>query len=205
MTETLFARFVRAAPDPDKAFLLLPDRAPTSFRDSFTAAARFAHVLVRHGVQPGDRVAVQVEKSPQALFLYLACLRAGAVYLPLNTGYTASELGYFIGDSQPRLFVCSAKNHETIAATLPGVALLTLGDDGKSGTLVAEAAIEPAEFPDAALSMSDLASILYTSGTTGRSKGAMLTQGNLCSNAEALKQAYGLHVAPYGHHHPHAH
>ena len=208
MADTLFARFVRAATDPDKAFIRLLDGPPASFRECFAAAARFARVLVRHGVQPGDRVAVQVEKSPQALFLYLACLRAGAVYLPLNSGYTASELGYFIGDSEPRLFICSAKNRETIAAAVPGTDLLTLSDDGTSGSLISEAAAQPADFPDAALSMSDLAAILYTSGTTGRSKGAMLTQGNLCSNAQTLQQAWRfsdrdvlLHALPLFHIH----
>ena len=208
MPDTLFARFALSATDQDKAFILSPDRAPVSFRGSFATAARFAHVLVRHRVRPGDRVAVQVEKSPEALFLYLACLRAGAVYLPLNSAYTANELAYFIGDSEPRIFVCSVKNREVIAAAMPNIALLTLSDNGKSGTLVEEAAGEPVDFPDAALSMNDLASILYTSGTTGRSKGAMLTQENLCSNAETLKQAWQfsdkdvlLHALPLFHIH----
>jgi malonyl-CoA/methylmalonyl-CoA synthetase len=208
VADTLFARFVRAAGDPDKLAILPQDGIPSSFRDSFAAAARFAHILRRHGVQPGDRVAVQVEKSPEALFLYLACLRAGAVYLPLNSGYTASELTYFVGDSEPRLLVCAAKNRDKIAAALPGIALLTLSDDGKSGTLIEEAAAESTDFSDADLSMKDLAAILYTSGTTGRSKGAMLTQGNLCSNAETLRQAWRftdqdvlLHALPIFHVH----
>src|SRR5471030_2379557 len=128
MADNLFRRFLHAAPDLDKAFVL--GRQPISFREAFAAAARIAHVLIRHGVVPGDRVAVQVEKSPQALFLYLACLRAGTVYLPLNTGYTPSELAYFVGDAQPRLFICAEKDRQKIAAALPGIDLLTLGDDG---------------------------------------------------------------------------
>ena len=110
MTDNLFQRFKKAVTDPARPLIRPPDRAPLSYADCFAMAARFAHVLVRHGVRPGDRVAVQVEKSPEALCLYLACLRAGAVYLPLNTGYTPSELAYFVGDAEPGLFVCAAKN-----------------------------------------------------------------------------------------------
>jgi malonyl-CoA/methylmalonyl-CoA synthetase len=206
MADNLFRRFLHAAPDLDKAFIL--GRQPISFREAFAAAACFAHVLTRHGVVPGDRVAVQVEKSPAALFLYLACLRAGAVYLPLNTGYTASELTYFVGDAEPRLFVCAEKDGQKIAAALPGTELLTLGDDGLSGSLVAEAAAAPSDFTDAGVGLADLASILYTSGTTGRSKGTMLSHGNLCSNAETLKQVWRfsdkdvlLHALPIFHIH----
>src|SRR5438067_11463588 len=100
MADNLFKRFAENANDPDKALILSP--GAISYRDSFAAAGRIANLLVSHGVQPGDRVAVQVEKSPAALFLYLACLRAGAVYLPLNTGYTPSELSYFVGDAEPQ-------------------------------------------------------------------------------------------------------
>jgi len=208
MADNLFQRFRRAAPDLDKAFVLSPGRLAISFGEAFAAAARFAHVLTRHGVVPGDRVAVQVEKSPAALFLYLACLRAGAVYLPLNTGYTASELTYFVGDAEPRVFICAEKDREKIAAALPGAELLSLGDDGLSGSLIAEAAAAPADFTDADVGMTDLASILYTSGTTGRSKGAMLSHGNLCSNAQTLKQVWRfsdkdvlLHALPIFHIH----
>ena len=207
MADNLFQRFLRAA-DPDKLFVTAPGRPPISYREAFAIAGRLAHVLVRHGVVPGDRVAVQVEKSPEALFLYLACLRAGAVYLPLNTGYTPAELTYFVGDAEPRLLVCSEKNQPKIAAALPGTELLTLGDDGLSGSLAAEAAGAPPDFPDADIGMNDLASLLYTSGTTGRSKGAMLSHGNLASNAETLKQAWRfsdrdvlLHALPLFHIH----
>jgi malonyl-CoA/methylmalonyl-CoA synthetase len=206
MADNLFKRFLHS--DPDKALILSPGRSPISYRDTFAAAARIANILVRHGVQPGDRVAVQAEKSPEALFLYLACLRAGAVYLPLNTGYTPSELSYFVGDADPRLLICAEKNREKIAAALPGTQILTLSDDGASGSLMTEAVAASPDFTDADLAMNDLASILYTSGTTGRSKGAMLTHGNLVSNSESLKQVWRysgddvlLHALPLFHIH----
>ena len=116
--------------------------------------------------------------------------RINAVYLPLNTGYTPAELAYFVQDSEPRLFIAAERNREKIQAALPPMTILTISDDGRAGSLVAEAASHPADFPDVPLGMSDLASILYTSGTTGRSKGAMLSNGNLHSNAESLKQAW---------------
>jgi malonyl-CoA/methylmalonyl-CoA synthetase len=206
MTDNLFQRFKLAVTDPGRPLIRPPDRAPLSYAGCFSTAARFAHILARHGVRPGDRVAVQVEKSPNAVCLYLACLRAGAVYLPLNSGYTPSELAYFAADAEPSLFVCATKNLEKISAVLPQLDFLTL--DGESGTLIHEAESQPSEFPDAPVTMSDLASILYTSGTTGRSKGAMLSHGNLWSNAESLKQVWHftasdvlLHALPLFHTH----
>jgi malonyl-CoA/methylmalonyl-CoA synthetase len=208
MSDNLFQRFKRAAPDASRPMIRPPDGPPLSYADCFAIAARFAHVLVRHGVKPGDRVAVQVEKSPNALCLYLACLRAGAVYLPLNTGYTPSELAYFVGDAEPRLFVSATKNRDRISAALPDITFLTLDDDGRSGSLIREAETMPSDFTDVAVVLSDLASILYTSGTTGRSKGAMLTHGNLVSNAETLKNIWRftaddvlLHALPIFHIH----
>ena len=208
MPDNLFARFVAAAPDLGRSLLRPPAGPALSYREVFAAAARFAHVLVRHGAKPGDRVAVQVEKSPAALILYLACLRAGFVYLPLNTGYTPAELAYFVQDAEPCLFVCSDRNREKIAACLPAMTFLTISDDGQDGSLIREAAGAPDVFADAETGMGDLASILYTSGTTGRSKGAMLTHGNLCSNADSLRQAWEfsrddvlLHALPIFHIH----
>lgn len=207
MTDNLFTRFA-AAPDPQKPLLEVPGGARISYGEAFAQAARFAHVLTQHGLQPGDRVAVQVEKSPAGLILYLACLRAGLVYLPLNTGYTPAELAYFVGDAAPKLFVAAQKNLDAIAAAVPSVPFLTLSDDGLSGSLIAEARGAPAAFPDAPVGMQDLASILYTSGTTGRSKGAMLSHGNLWSNAESLVRAWHftcedvlLHALPIFHIH----
>ena len=207
MPDNLFAR-VLAVSDLGRDFLRPIDGPALRYQEAFAISARLAHALVRHGAKPGDRVAVQVEKSPIALLLYLACLRAGLVYLPLNTGYTPAELAYFALDSEPCLFVCSDKNREKIAACLPGMAFLTLSDDGRDGSLIREAADAPEVFADAETGMGDLASILYTSGTTGRSKGAMLTHGNLTSNAMSLRQAWEfsqndvlLHALPIFHIH----
>jgi len=207
LPDNLFTRFLAAPSDLDRIFLL-PSNGALSFRQTFALSAQLAHVLAAHGVKPGDRVAVQAEKSATALILYLACLRIGAVYLPLNTGYTPSELAYFVQDAAPRLFVCSDKNRQRIEEALPGVEILTISDDGGSGSLVTEAAGAPQSFPDVPVEMNNLASILYTSGTTGRSKGAMLSHGNLHSNAQSLIQAWAfsqadvlLHALPIFHIH----
>jgi malonyl-CoA/methylmalonyl-CoA synthetase len=208
MADNLFTRIVQANPDPDRNFISSLERASLSYGDAFAAAARFAHVLTRHGVKPGDRVAVQVEKSPEALFLYLACLRLGAIYLPLNTDYTVNELGYFVSDAEPAVFVCSPKARDMIAGFFPADRILTLGDDGKAGTLIEESRSASAQFSDTPLGMGDLAAILYTSGTTGRSKGAMLSHGNLFSNAASLIEVWRysrndvlLHALPIFHTH----
>ncbi len=208
MTDNLFTRILQANSDPDRVFLVSPGRAPLSYGDAFAASARYAHILARHDVKPGDRVAVQAEKSPEALVLYLACLRLGAIYLPLNTDYTPHELSYFAGDAEPAVFVCSPKSREKIAGFFPAERIVTLGDDGQSGTLVEEAREQPVQFDDAKLGMKDLAAILYTSGTTGRSKGAMLSHGNLFSNAQSLIHTWRysasdvlLHALPIFHTH----
>lgn len=208
MADNLFQHFSEAAADGAKTLLHAPGRAPLTVKEVFDAAGRFANVLSRHGVRPGDRVAVQVEKSPEALVLYLACLRAGAVYLPLNTAYTPVELAYFVADAEAKILVCSDRKQADIMAVLGKVPTLTLSDDGQYGSLALEAASASANFPDAKVGMEDLASILYTSGTTGRSKGAMLSHGNLISNALSLKQAWRfsagdvlLHALPIYHTH----
>ena len=208
MTENLFTRFAAPALHRNKVFLAPPGRQAITFAETFDQAGRYAHVLTAHGAKKGDRVAVQVDKSAENIFLYLACLRAGLVYLPLNTGYTAGELGYFIGDAAPTIFVCAPRDLETVKGIFPPGAVLTLGDDGRSGSLLEEAAGQPLDFPDAVLGENDLASILYTSGTTGVSKGAMLTHGNLWSNAEVLRREWRfghddvlLHALPIFHIH----
>ncbi|HEX4272403.1 MAG TPA: malonyl-CoA synthase [Rhizomicrobium sp.] len=191
---------------PGATFLILPGRKDMSFGAAFEMAGRMANVLVAQGVVPGDRVMAQVEKSAEALCLYLACLRAGAIYVPLNTGYTPSEVAYFIGDAEPKVFVCS--NPERIAAVAGKARLLTLGADGRTGSLLEQAAGQGSEFSDAKIGMDDLAAILYTSGTTGRSKGAMLSHGNLWSNAQTLAELWRftaddvlLHALPIFHIH----
>src|ERR1700749_771948 len=151
MADNLFTRILEANPDPGRNFISLPERPSLSYGDAFASGARFAHVLTRHGVKPGDRVAVQVEKSPEVIFLYLACLRVGAIYLPLNTDYTANELSYFAGDAEPAVFVASPEAREKIAGFFPAERILTLGTDGNTGTLITEAQSQPAEFSDAPL------------------------------------------------------
>ena len=163
-----------------------------SYADAMTQSARLARALTALGVRPGDRVAAQVDKSPQALLLYLAVLRQGAIHLPLNTAYTATEIAYFLSDAAPVLYVascaCMAANEEALNRH-PGIQRLTLEADGSGSlmTLASEQAerhrIEPRRGDDVAL-------ILYTSGTTGSPKGAMLTHANLASNARALTRLW---------------
>jgi malonyl-CoA/methylmalonyl-CoA synthetase len=190
MSENLFELFHNRFPaDRSRPFVERPDGSRVSYAEALDLSGRLAHVLVELGVKPGDRVAVQTEKSAEALVLYLATLRAGAAYLPLNTAYTAGEIRYFLGDAEPSLFVCQPEALERMApvAREAGVASVeTLGDKG-DGSLMDRARKSPAEFANVPRQSSDLASILYTSGTTGRSKGAMLSHGNLASNAEALR------------------
>ncbi len=188
MSANLFSRVAARLADEEAVFIRHPDGATLSYGQAFARAAQFANVLTQLGVESGDRVAVQVEKSADALLLYLGCLRAGAVFLPLNTGYTGPELAYFLGDAEPRVFVVDPAAEATTDAIRrdAGVAhLATLAPDG-AGSLAEAANRADERFADVARSADDLAAILYTSGTTGRSKGAMLTHGNLYSNAEAL-------------------
>ncbi len=174
------------------------------------ATACLANLLASLDLPAGARVAVQVEKSPEALLLYLATLRAGLVYLPLNTAYRQAEIEYFLTDAEPAVVVCSQANFDWIAplAQKLGVAhVYTLNDD-RTGSLLDEAGALPQTFHTVARSAHDLAAILYTSGTTGRSKGAMLTHGNLASNARVLHDYWGwraddvlLHMLPIFHVH----
>jgi malonyl-CoA/methylmalonyl-CoA synthetase len=179
---------IRAGIKPDAPFIVTASGETWRYADMLALSAKLAHALVKRGVEPGDRVAVQVEKSPEALMLYLACVRAGAIYLPLNTAYTLAELEYFIGDAEPRLVVCTPKAKDGLEpiASAKGAVVETLGDKG-GGSLMALAANEADEFDNIERGPDDLAAILYTSGTTGRSKGAMLSHDNLLSNAATLR------------------
>jgi malonyl-CoA/methylmalonyl-CoA synthetase len=186
--------------------LLMPDGSVVHYDDLDAASARFAHALVAAGCEIGDRVAVQVDKSWEALALYLGCLRAGLVFLPLNVGYQKSELGYFFGDAEPRVVVCRPDTESMVGALRPEAAVLTLASG--AGTLLERAAELPETFDTVLSKPDDLAAILYTSGTTGRAKGAMLTHRNLGSNALALVDAWGftrgdvlLHALPIYHVH----
>ena len=186
--------------------ILHPGGAVIHYDDLDATSARIAHVLVASGCEKGDRVAAQVDKCWQALALYLACLRAGLVYLPLNTGYQKSELTYFFGDAEPRVIVCSMEKLATIGALRPEATVLTLSGD--EGTLLDLARNAPETFDSVVAAPDDLAAIIYTSGTTGRAKGAMLTHRNLASNALTLVDAWGftrgdvlLHALPLYHVH----
>jgi malonyl-CoA/methylmalonyl-CoA synthetase len=187
MNANLFSRLFDGLDDPTRLAIETTDGQRISYGDLIARAGQMSNVLVASGVKPGDRVAAQTEKSVPGLVLYLATVRAGAVYLPLNTAYTLNELEYFIGDAEPSLVVCDPAKAEgigTIAAKV-GAKVETMGADGK-GSLTDAAAKAKPEFETVARGDDDLAAILYTSGTTGRSKGAMLTHDNLASNSLSL-------------------
>lgn len=203
--DTLFGRHIgKTTP-----FLHLPDGSTVTHDAFLGMAARYAHVFQDAGIKPGDRLAVQVEKSPQALAIYAACVQSGIVFLPLNIAYTAAEVSYFVEDSGAKMLICSSASQPSMAplAQSAGARLATLDANG-DGTLSTQANIMPADFPTVARKPDDLAAFLYTSGTTGRSKGAMLSQQNLLSNAETLvdfwqftDQDVLLHALPIFHTH----
>jgi malonyl-CoA/methylmalonyl-CoA synthetase len=188
MNANLFDRLDRSIADPTKSAIITPAGDAIGYADLMDLSGRLANVLVSRGVKPGDRVAVQVEKSVPALVLYLAAVQAGAVYLPLNTAYTLTELEYFIGDAEPSLVVCDPAKRSGIEqlASKVGAAVETLDAQGE-GSLTDAASGASKTFETVQRAGDDLAAILYTSGTTGRSKGAMLTHDNLVSNALTLK------------------
>jgi malonyl-CoA/methylmalonyl-CoA synthetase len=183
----LFSRLFDGIEDPARLAIETVDGQRISYGELIARAGQTANVLIERGVKIGDRVAAQTEKSVAGLVLYLAVVRAGAVYLPLNTAYTLNELEYFITDAEPSLVVCDPSKAEGIGAIArkAGAKVETLGADGR-GSLTAAAAKANAEFETVGRANDDLAAILYTSGTTGRSKGAMLTHDNLASNSLSL-------------------
>jgi malonyl-CoA/methylmalonyl-CoA synthetase len=181
-----------------------------SWRDLERATAMLANLLESLDLPPASRIVVQVEKSVEAMLLYLATLRAGHVFLPLNTAYQSGEIQYFIENAEPAVVVCSPANFgwvSKIAFNAGTRHVFTLGDD-RSGSLLQRAAQQSDQHLPAVRDDGDLAAILYTSGTTGRSKGAMLTHGNLRSNALVLRDYWGwqpddvlLHALPIFHVH----
>jgi malonyl-CoA/methylmalonyl-CoA synthetase len=187
MNANLFSRLFDRLDDPGRLAIETTDGQRISYGELISRTGQMANLLVSRGVKPGDRVAAQTEKSVPGLVLYLAAVRAGAVYLPLNTAYTLNELDYFISDAEPSLVVCDPARAEGIGAIAAkvGAKVETLGADGK-GSLTEACAKAPAQFETVARAGDDLAAILYTSGTTGRSKGAMLTHDNLASNSQTL-------------------
>lgn len=209
MANPLYDRLFGAHADKDTPFLILPDGGHITHRGFVGLVARIAHALTDAGLQPGDRVAAQIEKSPQALALYGACVQAGLIFLPLNTAYTVDELTYFIENSGASMVVCDGSARDGLASVVENLdaQIETLNADG-SGSLATLAQSMADKFDTVARDADDLAAFLYTSGTTGRSKGAMLTQANLLSNAETLADLWRftdkdvlLHALPIFHTH----
>jgi malonyl-CoA/methylmalonyl-CoA synthetase len=211
MTDNLYDLIAARMPaDRSACALETHDGQYWRWRDLEQASARIANLLASLQLPAQSRIAVQVDKSPEALCLYLATLRAGHVFLPLNTAYQKGEIAYFIEDAEPAVVVCMPSRLAdvgAIAAGLGSVNVFTLSDDG-SGSLIDAAAPHADEFSTVACESSSLAAVLYTSGTTGRSKGAMLSHGNLASNALTLHSVWRwrqddvlLHALPIFHVH----
>ncbi len=211
MTQNFYALLAeRFHPHAGAVALETPDGGHYSFAALDREAARYASLYRTLGLVPGERVAVQTDKSPQALFAYLGCLRAGLIYLPLNTAYRDLEIAYFLENAEPKLVVCAPAQRDAMArlAAGRGVATVhTLDAEGR-GSLADAAASRPDTFDTVAVNADDIAVILYTSGTTGKPKGAMITHANLASNGLALQKAWGfsssdvlLHALPIFHIH----
>ncbi len=196
MSNHLFDAIRSAISTTDAIFIETQVEKIWTYGDMLALSARLANVLVERGVKPGDRIAVQVEKSAEALMLYLPCLRCGAVYLPLNTGYIVTELDYFFNDAKPAVVVVSPRNAEKLTETVRscGAVLETLDETG-GGSWMDKAEDAQSQFIDVNRGPDELAAILYTSGTTGRSKGAMLSHDNLLSHALTLRDNWGFTAA----------
>ena len=207
----LFAALRAAFPENLEATAVETDNGLAySWRDLESATAMMANLLVSLKLPAGAAVAVQVEKSVEAMMLYLATLRAGYVFLPLNTAYQSAEIAYFIGNAEPAVVVCSRKNFGWVSkiAFKAGTQNVFTLDDDRTGSLLERAAHCSDQHTVAVKQADDLAAILYTSGTTGRSKGAMLSHGNMLSNALVLKDYWGwkpgdvlIHALPIFHVH----
>ncbi len=187
MANHLFDLIVDRVPGLDRTLLETADGARRTYGEVLDRAARYAAVLAGMGLGPGDRVCIQIEKSVEAVALKLGAIRAGVIFVPLNTAYTPAEIAYFVGDAEPKLLVCDPGRREGLreAASAVGARIETLDPQGE-GSLADLADLAIGGTPSALRGPDDIAAILYTSGTTGRSKGAMLSHDNLASNALAL-------------------
>lgn len=203
--DTLFGQHLQS----DAVFLQLPGGSTLTYANFLNMAAQYAGLLSLMDLKKGDRVAVQIEKSPEALAVYAACAQAGLIFLPLNTAYTADEITYFVENSGAAIVLGDEKMRGALEpiATACQARLETLNADG-TGSFALKAASFPTTFDTVSCDEDDLAAFLYTSGTTGRSKGAMLSQGNLLSNAKALQAEWRftaddvlLHALPIFHTH----
>ena len=186
MNQNLFAALRAAFPaNLDSIAVETDNGLHYSWRDLDRATAMMANLLASLHLPAGARIAVQVEKSVEAMMLYLATLRAGYVFLPLNTAYQSAEIEYFIGNAEPSVVVCSSKNFGWVSkiAFKAGTQHVFTLDDDRTGSLLQRAVHHSDQHTPAVCQADDLAAILYTSGTTGRSKGAMLSHRNLLSNA----------------------
>ena len=186
------------------------ERGEMSFSELDNNSAKMAAVLRSISIKKGDRVVVQVEKSPEAVLLYLACLRIGAIFVPLNTAYTFKEVEYFLSDAQPMLFVCDTSDEEFLkeACYKHNVSTLLTLDNNGEGSLIEALGTKPSDQSIELMADDDVAAMLYTSGTTGRSKGAMITTKNLTSNVTVLHKYWSfesddviLHCLPIFHAH----
>ena len=193
----------------DAPFLYLPDGQIITYRKFLVKSAKIANTLIEMGLKPGDCVAIQVEKSPEMLNIYAACAQAGLVFLPLNPSYTVDELKYFIENSEAGLIICDQKNEKDLKIIAEDLNILieTLNNNS-TGSIIDKTNSAPEYFKTVARSKTDLAALLYTSGTTGKSKGAMLTQANLLSNGNVLMSEWQfskndvlLHALPLFHTH----
>lgn len=209
MTNHLYDELLGRQGNHRRTIIDVPGGATHTFHDLHVMAGKVASALVQMGVVPGDRVAVQVEKSPEAIAVYLGTVRAGGVFLPLNTAYTPPELDYFIGNARPKVFIGDPSRGEALfkIADRHGARMETLGGDAK-GTFWPQVLGEDPDFETVPRAADNLAAILYTSGTTGRSKGAMLSHDNLLSNSVMLRDYWQftqddvlLHALPIYHTH----
>ena len=215
MNANLYSLFRSRFPrDLDDCWIETADALYYSWRDLERGSAKIANLLESLNLPSGSRIAAQVEKSPEALMLYLATVRAGFVYLPLNTAYRAAEMSYFIEDAAPAVVVCAPENFGWVSqiAFKNGTGHVFTLDEPRngrnSGSLLSRAAHLSDEFTTVHREADDLAAILYTSGTTGRSKGAMLSHGNLAANIKVLHEVWHwqagdvlLHALPLFHIH----